>query len=97
METARNGYKITIFATPCDDIVECQNGQDEKECSVPVHIKVSPGLIIYLIVHLSWLYIHWLVKKYKKSHPQSDLDLEAPEILLKGEQLAKAKVRLDKL
>ena len=96
-ETARDGYKIRIFATPCDGIVECQNGIDEKDCSVPVPIKVFPGLIIYIMVHLSWLYTFWLVKKYKKSHPQSDLDLQAPEILLKGEQLAKAKVSFKNL
>ena len=56
-------YDVTIYATPCDGIVECQNEADEKFCDTIEITKEVVKLVIIIVILIFWISIFVVAKK----------------------------------
>ena len=71
---------ITIRAVPCDGNYECQNNEDEQNCSLPDYILIVPLVTIMTILAIIG-YVLWksttvaFTKKTPKASLPSDLEL----------------------
>ena len=44
--------KMTVYATRCDFVKECANGEDEKECYVKIEQNIILGVICLIVMFL---------------------------------------------
>ena len=92
-ETKRYTYNITILATKCNRIVECQNGEDEldSDCQTD-ESKVSIVLgVVFAVIFLIWIWIHHFYSTYLTEENISKEKCEWAQNL-KGDSLAFTKV-----
>ena len=90
-ETKRYTYNITILATKCNHIIECENEEDEKDCQTD-ELKVSIVLgVFFAVILLIWIWIHHF---YGSGQIEENISKQKREWAqnLKGDSLAFTKV-----
>ena len=60
-EANRTQYNISIYAVPCDGIIECKDGLDEISCSWVWQNSALVIIFAYVIVNVSWYFTYYHV------------------------------------
>ena len=95
IEANRSELNITILATPCDNIRECRDGEDEDFCSELELVKWVVQFVFIISIFGVWLSTYFLARRRnltqvtKKSYGELN---EGKCFDMKGEELAILKV-----
>ena len=60
-EANRSPYDIFIYATACDGIMECMDGEDELSCEGNDFVTALVVCSAFLIVSFLWCYTYFMV------------------------------------
>ena len=76
--TKKDTYNVDIFikAVKCDGIKECQNDEDEKECSLPDYLLIVILIIIVILNgFMAYLLKKWTISKLEPILQNQDFEL----------------------
>ena len=76
--TKKDTYNVDIFikAVKCDGIKECQNDEDENECSLPDYLLIVILIIIVILNgFMAYLLKKWTISKLEPIVENQDFEL----------------------
>ena len=97
-EAQRFGYNVTILATKCNRIKECEDGSDEAEADCQSDEYESrvlvATLVVFAVILLIWILIYYV---YDNNETMDDISKEEKEHAqsAKGDTLALLKVAIE--
>ena len=90
LEADRSGYDVSILATPCNNIRECENGEDEAFCDTSYENLSIWCCVFFLLIFGAWCITHYLATGNEIPHPNPPVVINKGD--LQGNDLAAFKV-----